>query len=94
MTSDKILALPMMENDSGADTIGGYLIALLSAVWTKKEGFSGKRPFGNSGWEYDIYRALIVGGTVDGKLDEDGFIETVDIKKADSIIRIAIAEGL
>lgn len=52
----------MQENDSGAYTVKGYLKALLIAVWDEGESFSGKRPFGNSGWDYDILTALVDAG--------------------------------
>src|SRR5689334_2072025 len=70
-----ILDLPLPPNDSGADTVRGYLIALLAAVWTEGEGFSGKRPFGNSGWEDDLYAALVRAGMIEGELDPDGYLE-------------------
>lgn len=54
-----VLNCPLEENDSGANTVKGYLKALLSTLWDECEGFSGKRPFGNSGWEYDLTDALI-----------------------------------
>ena len=50
-----------------------YLRKLLLAVWEENESFSGKRPFGNSGWEFDILLPLAKAGFVDlGELDEDG----------------------
>lgn len=57
MTKDEavqLLATPLPENDSGADTVGGYLGALLERLLDDGEAFSGKRPFGNSGWEWDL----------------------------------------
>lgn len=54
-----VLNCPLEENDSGADTVKGYLKALLFTLWDEGEGFSGKRPFGNSGWECDLTDALI-----------------------------------
>lgn len=46
-------------SDAGSDlTCREYLCTLLQTVWDEKEGFSGKRPFGTSGWEHDIYGAL------------------------------------
>lgn len=54
-----ILDCPLEENDSGATTIKGYLKALLYALWDEQEGFSGKRPFGNSGWDSCMMDALI-----------------------------------
>lgn len=84
----------MQENDSGAKTIREYLKALLVMVWEKDESFSGKRPFGNSGWKYDIYRTLATHKLIEAEIDEDGDI--VDIKrseysKADQLISEAIA---
>lgn len=55
-----VLNCPLEENDSGADTVKGYLKALLFTLWDEGEGFSGKRPFGNSAWEYDLTDALVV----------------------------------
>lgn len=90
MTPAEILALPMDENDSGATTIRGYLKALLSELWREGEGFSGKRPFGNSGWESDLQMALIKGGAVEGTLDEDGYLDTIDGHAANNLITEAI----
>ena len=90
MTPDEILLLSMPENDAGARTIGGYLKKLLAALWTDGEAFSGKRPFGNSGWDYDLYAALVRGGAVEGALDEDGFVDDFDKESADKLIFAAI----
>jgi hypothetical protein len=84
-----ILSIPMEENDAKASTIGEYLVTLLATVW-EEEGFSGKRPFGNSGWKSDVYAALIKANAVQGKLDEDGYVESIDRKKANSIVEEAI----
>lgn len=86
----EVFDCPMQENDSGATTVKGYLKALLKALWREGEGFSGKRPFGNSCWEFDLYKALIAEGLVEGKLDEDGYIDRVDKKAANKIIFAAI----
>lgn len=85
-----ILEVPMQPNDADAKTIGDYLRALLLAVWTEGEGFSGKRPFGNSGWDSDLYIALVKAGIVDGKLDGDGYLEECDEDAANSLIMEAI----
>jgi hypothetical protein len=66
------------DEDSGAKTMREYLHALLTRMWAEGEGFSGKRPFGNSGWEYDIYRQLVAANLVEGKLDKEGYIDTFD----------------
>lgn len=89
-TGKDILAIPVQENDADAKTIGGYLQALLYELWKEGEGFSGKRPFGNSSWEYDLYKPLVVAGIVDGELDEDGYIDKVDRKAANTLIFSAI----
>lgn len=74
--SRDLLLVPMQENDAGAATVGGYLHALLRTLWREGESFSGKRPFGNSGWESELHRALIAAGKVEGgELDEDGFVD-------------------
>ena len=85
-----VLDIPMQENDSGADTIKGYLKALLEKIWEEGEGFSGKRPFGNSGWEYDLYKPLVRSGLVEGSVDEYGCINSFDRSAADQIIYDAI----
>jgi hypothetical protein len=91
MTGQEILALPMERNDAGAATIKEYLIALLEKLWADGESFGGKRPFGNSGWEFELYKPLIVGGAVAGKLDSDGYIEDLDNEAAADLIFSAIA---
>lgn len=86
----QILDLPMQENDAEAATIREYLIALLAAVWTEQEGFSGKRPFGNSGWDGELEISLVRAGWVAGKVDADGYIEAVDSRAAHRLIASAI----
>lgn len=84
----------MEENDADAATIRDYLKELLVMVWEKDESFSGKRPFGNSGWKYDIYRTLATHKLIEAEIDEDG--DVIDIQrseytKADQLILEAIA---
>lgn len=43
------LLIRMPPNGAGAATVGEYLAKLLAELWLHDEGFSGKRPFGNSG---------------------------------------------
>lgn len=81
-----IINAPMQENDANAKTIGEYLRTLLLTLWEEQEGFSGKRPFGNSGWDYELYIALINCGAVDGQLDDDDYLESVDYRTADKTI--------
>ncbi|MCK4870706.1 MAG: hypothetical protein KAS93_06325 [Gammaproteobacteria bacterium] len=87
MNSKEILNLKLESDDFDKDlTIGGYFKELLVTLWREGESFSGKRPFGNSGWEYDVYKPLIAAGVIAGKLDEDGYIEDVDNVPADKFI--------
>jgi hypothetical protein len=54
-------------------TVRQYLRELLSELWEEEESFSGKRPFGNSGWQHDLYRPLHKAGFIDmGPVTEDG----------------------
>ncbi len=85
-----ILDLPLSENDANAKTIRAYLKALLLELWEKEEGFSGKRPFGNSGWKQPVEVALIRAGLVGGKLDLDGYVEDIDYEISEELITEAI----
>lgn len=67
-------------------TLREYFKKLLTTLWEEEEDFSGKWPFGNSGWKYDVYKALIKNELVPGKLNKDGYVENIDTKKADDLI--------
>jgi len=71
LTPQQILAIPMQDNDAKAKTIYQYLQAISRRVWIESEGFSGKRPFGNSGWEHDLYIALAKAGAIQSEYDEE-----------------------
>lgn len=86
----QLLALPLGPNDAQAATVRDYLIELLCVVWREDEAFSGKRPFGNSGWAHDIYVPMVKAGLITGTLDDDGYVEVCDIKAADQLIFAAI----
>jgi len=47
-------------------TVRDYLFHLLKTLWAEGEGFSGKRPFGNSGWDYEIITPLWRAGFIKG----------------------------
>lgn len=64
---DQILNCPLGPNDAKAATVKDFLKALLIRLWEEGEGFSGKRPFGNSGWEYPLYLALVKNKLVKGE---------------------------
>lgn len=79
-TNENYLDLPMVDNSGEAKTFREYFKKLLQTLMEEGEGFSGKRPFGDSSWEYDLYDSLI----------ENKIIESIesfeDRKKADKII--------
>lgn len=86
---DKLIAAleVRFDSDAGNDlTIRDYLQTLLTTLWEEKEGFSGKRPFGNSGWDYDLYTPLIKSGFISGSLDACGYIQEFDRSEADEYI--------
>jgi len=93
LTNEEMLNLPLGENDAlePNNTIKDYLKELLMRLWSETEGFSGKRPFGNSGWEYELYKPLVVAGVIAGTVDEDG-IDNVDTDAGDQIIFSLISE--
>jgi hypothetical protein len=78
------------EHDSGCTTVREYLRELLRKVWTEGGGFSGGHPFGNSGWEYDLYEPLVRAGLIAGKTDEDGYVISCDRAAGDALIAQAI----
>lgn len=84
LTDLEILQLKVTGEFEG--TIAEYLQELMVKLWIEREGFSGKRPWGDSGWQYDIYVALVKAHVIPGSLDEKGFIEDCDAVEADDII--------
>lgn len=78
------------EEDSGAETLRGYLRALLLTLFKEDEGFSGKRPFGNSGWQHGLAAKLIGAGLPIGRVDHDGYIESLDDIAYNKVITDAI----
>lgn len=86
----QILDLPMQPNDADAATVRDYLIALLRQVWIDNECFSGKRPFGSSGWDWDLYAPLAKAGLVEAEFDGDGNFAGCHYRTADKLILAAI----
>ena len=79
-------------NDAEARSIGEYLVKLLEVLLDKQEGFSGKRPFGNSDWECELIIPLIQANILEGQVDEDGYLETYDRKEFYKLIFKAVEE--
>ncbi len=89
-----VLDCPMTRpNGADAATVREYLAAMLGLLWSEGEDFSSKRPFGNSGWQNEVYVALVEGGVVPGSIDDYGdFDADFDENAADMLILAAIAE--
>jgi len=80
------------DNDANAKTLGEYLLKLLLTLWDEKEGFSGKKPFGNSDWSFEIYQAM-----QDAKLldpDSDGDLSDKEIAIADKMLAKALKQSI
>jgi hypothetical protein len=90
-TPNKILDLPMdpNTNDAEASSIREYVIALLTLLIEQGEDMV-KKPFGNSGWQYEFFIPLLKAGLIEGEFDEDGYVESLDIREAEALILEAI----
>lgn len=87
MELSKLLDLQMNNSCySEGFTLRHFFLELLSTLWQEDERFSGKRPFGNSGWRYDVYAVLIRNGLIAGSLDSDNFVKEVDTVEADLFV--------
>jgi len=93
MIDEKILDTIFIHGDFEG-SLRDFFKELALKVWNEGEGFSGKRPFGNSGWEYPVYVALIDAGIVPGTLDSDGFVEKCNIKEIKQFVTNLIVEYL
>jgi hypothetical protein len=98
LTPEEILDLSLdPRNDSRQTTVRGYLTRLLLEVWREGEEFSGKKPFGNSDWQYDLYLPLIQAGALVGHVGSGEwgpFVEELahdQVRKGDTLIADAIA---
>ena len=74
------------DEDSGATSFKSYFKILLKSLWRQGEGFSGKRPFGNSDWQWNIYKYLVESGAVEGGFDDDGYLDWFKQETADRVI--------
>ena len=86
--------LDVMIDGDFTGTLRDFFKELSLMVWNEGEGFSGKRPWGNSGWEYQVFEALIKGGHVPGKLDSDGYIEECDDREITRLVTELVVEHL
>lgn len=61
--------------DDEYKTIREFLCDILKTLWKEGEGFSGKRPLGNSGWQRLLLVTLYENQIIDGEEDEYGDVE-------------------
>jgi hypothetical protein len=87
----RVLSLELGPNDADEPTVCDYLLRLLHDVIVQGEGFDGKRPFGNSGWQHDLYASMVRAEIIEGEFDEDGYVEELDDEKGEEIILACIA---
>lgn len=77
-------------------SIREFFHELMQKLWDEQDGFSGKRPFGNSCWEFPVIYALIEAGAIPGTVtyDEDGYVEEshFDRKVAHEFVRGLISQ--
>ena len=74
-----VIQLPMHpDNDAEAKNFGEYLSKLFIKLIEEQEYFGSKRPFGNSGWKYDIIRFLVSFELIEGKIEEDSVVDYDD----------------
>lgn len=80
------LDLEFTDPDIGQTSIRDYFKKLLINLLQEGESFSGKRPFGNSGWESFAAGPLIKAGYLKGELDEDGYPYNYSNDEYDTIL--------
>ncbi|MCY1451398.1 hypothetical protein D9M71_682640 [compost metagenome] len=64
-------------------SVRDFLKGMLLELWYEGEGFSGKRPFGNSCWEFPLIYALVEAEAIKGtmrKVYDDGELIEVDCR--------------
>lgn len=72
MTNKQILELKFESTDLGKEiSIKDFFKELLTTLFKEGECFSGKRPFGNSGWDWDLKICLVKNGVIDGHNEID-----------------------
>lgn len=95
MTHNEMLDCSTIFRDVDVTTLRGYFHALLETLWLDGEGFSGKRPFGNSGWEVDVYLALVEMGAVKGRImrgEDWSELDSCDYEAANKLVVKLIKE--
>lgn len=92
MANKEILELKFESTDLGKEiSIKDFFKELLTTLFIEGEGFSGKRPFGNSGWDWDLKICLakneVIKGEYDSKYDDWDFDSQEADKKIFELIK-------
>jgi hypothetical protein len=83
---DKALDLRITHKQLGDISLREFFCNLLIKLWDEQEGFSGKRPWGNSGWDEPVYAALIKAEIINGEFDSEGCIKSCDFGEGSEFI--------
>lgn len=84
-------AAVIVDGDLGKQTLVDYLKSLLETLWEEGENFSGKRPFGNGGWQLHVCKAFVIAKLVDGEIDaDDDYLVACDEKAGDALVLAVI----
>lgn len=86
----RVLKCRMIPNDALAATVKDYLLGVLEMLWDDPPGFNGKRPYGYSSWQNDVYKSLGKAGLIEIEFDRDGDLEDVDDERGAELIIAAI----
>lgn len=93
MTNKEILDLEFESGDLNTTiSIRDFFKKLLTTLFEKGECFSGKRPFGNSGWDWDLKICLVKNAIIKGEYDSKYDDWDFDSKEADKKILELISE--
>jgi hypothetical protein len=90
---DKALDLRFNHHDLGDVSLREFYCNLLLKLWEDPYGFSGKKPYGNSGWDEPVYAALIKAGVMSGEFDSEGYIKRCDFDEGSEFVSKMIAHA-
>ena len=84
---NKLSELRFYSNDLDDNvSIKTYIKEILKVLWLEPDDFNGKRPLGNSGWQFDLYKAMIKKNIIEGEVDDYGCVDSVNMTDADKLI--------
>ena len=84
---NKLSELRFYSNDLNDNvSIKTYIKEILKVLWLEPDDFNGKRPLGNSGWQFDLYKAMIEKNIIEGEVDDYGCVDSVNMTDADKLI--------